>query len=154
MRELTKSITSFSWALSLFGARQMLNLMDPDRAGRAFDSVARATEGQLDDGLRNAYRMGDRLQRSMVDATFSLMGQGGLDPSAWAGAARRAADRTAEALGGSGCRDEAAGMEGSGGETGWGPMPGASPGNPPSAAPGATSSGDGGEGWGPMDVRV
>lgn len=97
MRELTKSLTSFSWALSLFGARQMVNFMNPAQATRAFESVTRATEGQLDEGLRSAFQTGDRLQRSIVDATFGLMtGGGAFDPAAWADATRRAVDRATD----------------------------------------------------------
>lgn len=103
MKELTKSLTSFSWAMSLFGAKQLLNMMDPAKATRAFQSVADATETQLDESLRSAFHTGDRMQRSMVDAAFGLMNVGNaMDPTAWTEAARRAVGSISGAAGGGG----------------------------------------------------
>ena len=76
MRDLTRSVASFTWALSLFGVKQMVNLASPRRAAHAFETVARSTEGMLGPGLRTAFQTGDRLQRAMVDASFSLVGLG------------------------------------------------------------------------------
>ncbi|HEX6861299.1 MAG TPA: hypothetical protein VF414_00705 [Thermoanaerobaculia bacterium] len=76
MRDLTRSMASFTWALSLFGVRQMINLASPRRAADAFEAVARSAEGALGPGLRTAFQTGDRLQRAMVDASFSLVGMG------------------------------------------------------------------------------
>jgi len=84
MRNLTRSVASFSWAMSLFGAEQMANLISPRRAADAFGTVARSTEGALGPGLRSAFQAGDRLQRAMVDVSFSLVGLG---PSANGGGA-------------------------------------------------------------------
>jgi hypothetical protein len=80
MRELTRSLASFSWAISLFGVEQMANLLSPCRAANALGAVARSAEGALGPGLRSAFRAGDNLQRAVVDASFSLVGLGG--PSA------------------------------------------------------------------------
>lgn len=134
MRELTKSMTSFSWAMSVFGARQMLNLLNPSKAARAFESVTRSTEGQLDDTLRSVFDTGNRLQRSIVDATFGVMGLGGmLDPGSWTDATRRAMDCAGEAMGrgaaaasaGSGATAGPGGQETTGAtKPGWGPVPG------------------------------
>lgn len=134
MRDLTKSMTSFSWALSLFGARQMLNLMHPSRAAGAFESMARAAEGQLDEGLGSAFRTGDRLQRTIVDAAFGWMGGGMIDPTAWTRAGRRAMDcaeraahETARPAPGPAASPAAGqGPEAGHDETtgGWGPVPG------------------------------
>lgn len=118
MKELTKSLTSFSWAMSLFGAKQLLNMMNPAKATRAFQSVTDATEGHLDEGLRSAFKTGDRLQRSMVDAAFGMMNLGGvLDPTTWTGAARRAAGCASEAAQRAPTHEDTASAE-----TGWGPM--------------------------------
>jgi hypothetical protein len=76
----------------------MLNLLDPERASRAFESVTRAAEGELDDSLRSTFRMGDRLQRSMVDATFRLIGVGGFDPAAWSDALEETLDRATDVV--------------------------------------------------------
>ena len=74
MRDLTRSMASFTWALSLFGIRQMINLASPGRAVDAFETVARSAEGALGPGLRTAFQTGDRLQKAMVDTSFSLVG--------------------------------------------------------------------------------
>ena len=76
MRNLTRSVASFSWAMSLFGVEQMANLVSPRRAAETFGAVARSAEGALGPGLRSAFQTGDRLQRSMVDLSFSLVGLG------------------------------------------------------------------------------
>jgi hypothetical protein len=76
MRELTRSIASFSWAMSLFGVEQVANLVSPRRAAAAFGTVARAAEGTLGPGLRSAFQAGDRVQKAVVDASFRLAGLG------------------------------------------------------------------------------
>ena len=83
MRELTKSIGSFSWALSLFGVRQMANAMNPKRAEEAFDHVTTAAEGELGDFLRSAFQMGDQMQRGFVDMTLGMFSAASLDPGSW-----------------------------------------------------------------------
>jgi hypothetical protein len=76
MRDLTRSLASFTWAMSLFGVEQMANLMSPRRAADAFGAVARSAEGALGPGLRSVFETGDRLQRAMLDTSFSLVGLG------------------------------------------------------------------------------
>jgi len=73
MSEFTKSALSFSWAMSVFGAQQLVNLLSPAQAAKAFDGVARATERELDDVLGGAFRAGDALQRGMVDVALGWM---------------------------------------------------------------------------------
>lgn len=97
MRELTKALGSFSWAMSLFGARQMLDALQPGRAAASFDAVTRETERQLDDTLRSTFRMGDQLQRSFVDLAFGMMGFDALDPRRWTDAASRMAGDASQA---------------------------------------------------------
>jgi hypothetical protein len=84
MRELTRSVASFSWAMSLFGVEQMANLVSPRRAADAFGAVARSAQGALGPGLRSAFQTGDRAQQAVVDLSFSLVGLG---PSANSGGA-------------------------------------------------------------------
>lgn len=76
MRELARSMASFSWAMSLFGVEQMANLMSPRRAVEAFGTVTRTAEEALGPGLRSAFRAGDRLQQAVVDLSFSFVGLG------------------------------------------------------------------------------
>src|SRR6187549_2050981 len=103
MRNLTRSVASFSWAMSLFGVEQVANLISPRRVGDAFGAVARSTEGALGPGLRAAFQTGDRLQRSMVDLSFSLVGLG---PSASGGGAAS----TVSGAGTSGAAADASGV--------------------------------------------
>lgn len=78
MREFTKSMMSYTWAMSLFGVQQMLNLVTPQGqqqehpATKAFNEVAGATEEQMGDILKSTYRAGDNVQRSAWDMMFSL----------------------------------------------------------------------------------
>ena len=85
MRELTKSMLSFSWALPLFGMKQMMDMAaprDPSRPfGRvtdSFETVTRTAQNQLEGAWNSAFRAGDQLQRGMVDLMFSF-----LSPDAW-----------------------------------------------------------------------
>ena len=59
--------------MSLFGAKQLVNSLMPEKATAAFNTVTRATEEQLGDVLKGAFRAGDQLQRDMVDMTFSFL---------------------------------------------------------------------------------
>lgn len=75
MRDLTKSMMSFSWALSLFGLRQMTCMLTPQGwrgASSSFDHVTRSTEDQLGSATRSFFRVGDSLQRGMVDLMFNM----------------------------------------------------------------------------------
>ncbi|HEY7494180.1 MAG TPA: hypothetical protein VIH59_24145, partial [Candidatus Tectomicrobia bacterium] len=74
MRELLKSILSFSWGMSLFGVKQLENVMaalDPkqpqNKAISAFDAVTYATEAHLDGALKEAFRAGERMQSTLFD---------------------------------------------------------------------------------------
>lgn len=74
MRELTKSMLSFSWAMSLFGLKQMADLFVPgSNTTGSFEAVTRCTEDQLGSTTRSAFRAGDNLQRGLVDLTFTLL---------------------------------------------------------------------------------
>jgi len=143
MREVTKSITSFSWAISLFGIRQMTSILQPSKAVAALDSVTLATERQLDDSFRSAFELGDRMQRRLVDFSFNVLTMGAADSSRWARATAAAFERGAAAIGAAMTR----GNGGSPAESGWGPMPPRQPG--PTAGTESCASGKAG-GWGPV----
>lgn len=98
MRELTKSIFSFSWAMSLFGIQQTTNLMSPEKAAKAFNSVTEATEAQLTDVMRTTFSAGDKLQRSAVDMTLGMFTGEALNPNKWMRMASDAAKQSAEAM--------------------------------------------------------
>jgi len=83
MRELTKSMLSYTWAMSVFGAKQMAALLTPQSWGAAvssFDAVSRCTEQQLGPAAGSTFRNGDSLQRGMVDLMFDFFRFGSLAP--------------------------------------------------------------------------
>jgi len=73
MREITKSMLSYTWAVSMFSVQQMSNLLMPGdkrgggKATSAFDQVTAATVSELGDTMRATFRAGDQLQRGIVD---------------------------------------------------------------------------------------
>jgi len=92
MRDLVKSMFSFSWAMSLFGAKSLGDLLAAPGSTRpvaaALDAVAGAAERQLGSGLKAVFETGDRLQSGLLDLVF------GAAPGAASG---NAAPRTAGA---------------------------------------------------------
>jgi hypothetical protein len=81
MRELTRSLFSYGWAMSMFGVQQIVNLVTPSKPGQpnpakeAFDHVTAATANELGDGLRQTFHAGDQMQKQMIDMMFApLMG--------------------------------------------------------------------------------
>jgi hypothetical protein len=152
MRELTKSLGSFGWAMSLFGLKRLAEMVMPratpgdpptwqpgaPRGGgnEAFDRMTEAARAHLGDGgFHEAFRSGDQIFRAMIDmmlggcADCPPEGRPGDPTRAWPGD-RWPGDRWP------GPRQPPA--------PGWGPMPAAatSP-PPPGKAPAAG-------GWGPM----
>ena len=88
MRELTKSMLSFSWALPLFGMKQMMEITLPRDASRpfgratdSFEAVTQAARGQLGSTWDSAFRAGDQLQRGLVDLMFSFFSLDALNPN-------------------------------------------------------------------------
>jgi hypothetical protein len=80
MREFTKNLFGLSWAMSLFGARQLSRLLNPQQtlngapdAAQAFNSVTDAVVDQFGKNLRQTFEVGDRLQGEIVDAIFRLV---------------------------------------------------------------------------------
>jgi len=85
MREFTKSILSYTWATSVFGVQQMINLVTPQGsrqqhpATEAFNNITRCSTEEFGDAMRATYRLGDNLQRGMVDVFFSVATLGMFD---------------------------------------------------------------------------
>ena len=97
MREFTKSMTSYTWAMSLFGVQQMVNVFRPGKAAESFNNVTKATEEQFGEALRATFRAGDNVQQGLLDVTFGMLTLGMFDR----GGARTTADvtrQTGEAL--------------------------------------------------------
>lgn len=97
MRDLTKSIFSFSWAMSLFGLRQMGALLAPRNGTSALDAVTRCTEDQLGSLLRPTFRAGDNLQRGLIDLMFSFLTLGAWNPNSMMRTGADAMQRSAQA---------------------------------------------------------
>jgi hypothetical protein len=78
MRELTRSVFGCTWAMSMFGLQQMLDIAgsltgSTDRATRAmkgFDSVTTVVTGELSETMRSAFDAGNNLQLRFVDLVF------------------------------------------------------------------------------------
>jgi len=86
MREFAKSALSFSWAISLLGLKQAVNLARPERQAKddVFAPITQAAVNQLDDSMRGMYRFGDNLQKRMVDMALWWIDPKTLtDPSKW-----------------------------------------------------------------------
>lgn len=85
MREFTKSMLSYTWATSVFGMQQMINLVTPQGsraqhpATEAFNNATKCSTDEFGDAMRATYRLGDNLQRGMVDAMFSIATLGMFD---------------------------------------------------------------------------
>ena len=80
MRQLTKEMASYAWAMTAFGAQQMTSLTMPPPRGQehpattAFRAVTDATEEQMHGIWRPVFRTGDTLQRWVIDLGFNLTG--------------------------------------------------------------------------------
>ena len=73
MRELAKSVFSFSWAISLLGIDQAVNLVRPGQQskGDVFTPIVQVAVNELDESMKAIYRFGDNVQTRMVDMAFS-----------------------------------------------------------------------------------
>ena len=98
MRDFTKSFFSFSWAMSLFGVQQATNLLSPDKAAKAFDSVREATAAQFTDALQTTFNAGDKMQRNALDLTLGMFTGEALNPNKWMRMASDAAKQSTEAV--------------------------------------------------------
>lgn len=119
IRDLTKSMLSFSWGMSLFGVTQLINSMTPEKATGAFNAVTRATEAQLSDVLKGAFKAGDQLQRGVVDMTFGMLTLDALNPSKMM---KMASDVMQQTTGASGQSAQARPTGSQEQATGWGPI--------------------------------
>jgi hypothetical protein len=129
LRDLTKSVLSFSWAMSLFGVEQLADTLLPQGPGQpthrstaAFNEVTRATEEQLGSVLKGIFKAGDQMQRSMVDLMFGFLTLETLNPSQMMRMTSDAMRQTTGAFGQGFARGPSTPPQG-----GWGPMPGSNP---------------------------
>jgi len=85
--DIVKSIMDFSWAMSLFGVRQMANFLMPEAADssmhdvtEAFHAMTSATEDQIGHALKEAFKAGEQLQSSMTDMSAPFLELERFDP--------------------------------------------------------------------------
>src|SRR5437763_12584498 len=80
MRELTKSIISFSWAVSLLGIKEATRLFQPGQVqgpySNSCEPVTQAAVAQLDPSVQGVFRTGDNFQRGVVNAVFGVFNPG------------------------------------------------------------------------------
>lgn len=84
LREFTKSALSFSWAMSLLGAEQAIQIFQPGRQNREnlFAAMTQVAASQLNESTKGFYRTGDSVQGRLVDMAFSWLNPGNwLNPS-------------------------------------------------------------------------
>ena len=105
MRELAEATLSFLWVMSLFGVKQVANVLTPQgislptaTAVAAFDSVTQATEGQFSDLFDVAFQAGDQLQRDVVDLLFRVLTLEVLRPSSLTRLSANTVQQAAETL--------------------------------------------------------
>ena len=105
MRDLTKSLFSFSWTMSLLGLEQLTNLLSEERSGnrrermaKAFDAVTDATVEQLGERTSSLYESGDKLQRETIDLMFDLSRPDELKPKKVVDRAADLVESTADAM--------------------------------------------------------
>jgi hypothetical protein len=86
VRDVTKSALSLSWALSLLGIKQAIDLVQPQQQprGDVFRPLAQVAVDQLDESMKDLYRSGDTAQARMVDLAFTVF-----NPQSWIQGASR-----------------------------------------------------------------
>ena len=72
MREFTKSMMRFTWSMTVFGTKQMFDMIRSQGSGEklhettdAFDHVTRAAEGEMADVTKSVFQFGDNIQKNM-----------------------------------------------------------------------------------------
>ena len=85
MLELTKSLMSYTWAMSVFGLQQLFNIVAPTNnnggdASKAFNNITDATTQTFGKAMKQTFEAGDSVQREFVDLLFGGLASGGLDP--------------------------------------------------------------------------
>ena len=118
MRDLTKSMVSFSWAMWLFGAQQMAKILSPSKAAGSFNTVTEATKKEFSGAAEATFQAGENLQRGLVDMTFRMLSPEIFNPNTWIKTTSDVVQQTVGAL-----RQAMPGAPGAQSQsTGWGPV--------------------------------
>jgi hypothetical protein len=105
MRDFTKSMLNYSWAMSVFGARQLVGLLGATGSGGAknvtdsFQRVTNVALETLDDSTRAVYRAGESLQNAAVDIMLGGVMLGPMNPTGWAKTGVDVMQRAAQSAG-------------------------------------------------------
>lgn len=106
MRELAKSILSFTWAMPLFGMGEMVKVAVPRDMSRPFgkaaaglDAVTTAAKAHLEGPLQGAFQAGDQLGRGFVEAAFSVVRLDAMSPAGMIEGASRLMQRSLQVFG-------------------------------------------------------
>ena len=74
MLDMSRSMVRLSWAMTVFGAQQAVNMMTPSKVAdsgkslaAAFDAVSHAIEGQFGSGFQSAYKMGSAFALAPIE---------------------------------------------------------------------------------------
>jgi hypothetical protein len=76
IRELAKAWMRSAWAAALFGVSQIVRVRwenNSECRADSLESVTRAVESQLSEGMRMVFQTGDQLQRGITNAMFSAL---------------------------------------------------------------------------------
>jgi len=129
MKDLVKSMVSFSWALSLLGVKQAVSLVTPGSRssgmGNVLDPVTDTAVAQLDESMQGIFRSGDNIQSKMVDMMMGMANPASWNVARWVGDCGKRWPSPGAADSGPSYPTVNAATAGSVG--GWGPMPGDTP---------------------------
>ena len=81
LRDVTKSMVGFSWAVSLFSFQQISKLLTPssgpgEATASEFDELSRVVQSHLSPPVAERFRQVDQWQRRVVDAMFDAASAG------------------------------------------------------------------------------
>jgi hypothetical protein len=175
MREFTKSMMSFSWAMTVFGTQQMLDIVRSQgraenlhEVTEAFDNVTHAAEGEMGEMMKTMFNAGNSMQKNMLDMMMGMMSFGGMGQNGMgkmmANIGQQSADamrqgmRVAQQAVGTVSQTVQSAASTAAKSSGWGPMPASGSSQPPpsptsASAPSASSSASSSVGWGPMPTQ-
>lgn len=82
MRNITKSLGSFSWSMSIFGAQQIANVIQGrSKVTDAVDALTQTTGEQIGELPLALFLLGDSVQREMTDMSFGLVSRAASNPN-------------------------------------------------------------------------
>lgn len=80
MRDISKAMIRFSWAMPLLGFQQMMNWLNPNRAVKqtteGLNALSEAAATQMGEFIKTTYESGDAIQARLVDGLFGVVTPG------------------------------------------------------------------------------